>query len=334
MAESKLPNNANSSEEIDLGQLFNMVRVGLKNVFTAFLKGYSYLRKNVFILTGLAIVGLAVGYGLNQIITKKQKTEVIVKPNLESKSYLYDVVNEIQANIEAEDATFFGKLGIDVKSLQQFEVIIEPVSVKVKNLDDEMKYLELLQNFETSGIIADIVREEVLDKSSLNHRITFFYKDMETGQENSKKLIEYINSNAYYNSLVEVYRENANNRLEENKTLLKQVDGIIDNYAKKMAQDNSSNATNETIVLDNQERVNITGLFELKNALIRDIESKNVELTKNTEAIKVINFGNPQQVQKSFFGKNIVLIPLVLIGLFFLYSSIKYLNRLSDGVRS
>lgn len=332
MAESKLPNKANSSNEIDLGQLFNMVQMGFKNVFSLFLDVYAYLRKHIYILIALAVVGLVVGYGLNQIITKKLKTEVIVKPNLESKNYLYDVVNEIQANIEAEDSIFFGKLGIDVKSLKRFDVLIEPVRVKTKNLDDEMKYLELLQNFENTGIIADIVREEVLDKSSLNHRITFFYKDKELGQKNSKILVEYINSNAYYNALVEVQRANAKNRIEENRILQKQVDGIIDNYSKKMAQDNSS-TSNETIVLDNQERVNITGLFELKNELIRDIESKNVELKKNTEAIKVINFGSPQQVQKSFFGKNLVLIPIILIGFFFLFTAIKYLNRLSDKAR-
>jgi len=309
-----------------------MVKIGCNNLFLLFLDVYTYLRKNIFILTGLVIVGLAAGYGLNQIISKKLKTEVIVKPNLESKNYLYDVVKEIQANIEAEDSVFFNNLNIDINSLNKFEVIIEPVSVKAKNLDDEMKYLELLQNFENTGIIADIVREEVLDKSSLNHRVTFFYKEKVVGQENAKKLIAYINSNTYFKGLVNVYRENAQNRLEENKVLLKQVDGIIDNYSKKMARENSS-TSGETIVVDNQERVNITGLFSLKNELIRDIESKKIELKKNTEALKVINFGNPQQVQKSFFGKNLVLLPLVFIGLFFLFSTIKYLNKLSDEVR-
>ena len=328
MAENNNPNK-NSPDEIDLGQLLNMIRLGLRNVFGAFLKTYGFVRKNIFILAGLVAVGLLIGYGLNQVVTKRLKTEVIVKPNLESKNYLYDVINEIQANIEAEDEAFFGNMGIDVKNLKRFEVLIEPVGVRAKNLEDEMKYLELLQNFENTGIISDIVREEILDKSSLNQRITFFYKDARLGRDYAQKLMDYINSNEYYNGLVEVQRANAKNRIEEDKALLKQVDAIIENYSNTMAQENTL-SVNETFVLDNQERVNITGLFDLKNTLIRDIEKKNMELTKNTEAIKVINFGNTQQVQKAFFTENIVLIPLILIALFFLISAIRNLNKIID----
>ncbi|MGB5500667.1 MAG: hypothetical protein WBM77_17175 [Maribacter sp.] len=332
MSNQLQPPTPPNSDEIDLGQLFNMFRIGLRNLFGVFLEAYGFLRKNIFLLSGIVVVGLIIGYGLNQIITKKLKTEVIVKPNLESKNYLYDVVNEIQSNIEAEDTVFFGNLGIDVNNLKRFEVVIEAVGVRAKNLEEEMKYLELLQNFENTGIISDIVREEILDKSSLNQRITFFYKDAMIGQDYAKKLMDYINSNEYYNGLVEVQRANARNRIEEDKILLKQVDGIIENYSKNMAQEKVP-SVNETFVLDNQERVNITGLFELKNTLIRDIEQKNMELKKNTEAIKVINFGNTQQVQKSFFGKNIVLIPFIMLALFFVISTLKYLNKLDDGTQ-
>lgn len=328
MAENNNPNNT-SSDEIDLGQLLNMVRLGLRNVFGAFLRTYGFLRKNIFILAALVAVGLLMGYGLNQVVTKRLKTEVIVKPNLESKNYLYDVINEIQANIEAEDSAFFGNMGIDVENLKRFEVLIEPVGVRADNLEDEMKYLELLQSFENTGIISDIVREEILDKSSLNQRITFFYKDAQIGRDYARKLMDYINSNEYYNGLVEVQRANARNRIEEDKALLKQVDAIIENYSKTMSQENKL-SVNETFVLDNQERVNITGLFDLKNTLIRDIEKKNMELTKNTEAIKVINFGNTQQVQKAFFSENIVLIPLILIALFLVISAIRKLNKIID----
>ncbi len=59
----------------------------------------------------LAILGALTGFGLNQIISKKMKTEVIVSPNLESKNYLYDVVAELQANIKAEDTLFFTEFG-------------------------------------------------------------------------------------------------------------------------------------------------------------------------------------------------------------------------------
>jgi hypothetical protein len=81
------------------------------------------------------------------------------------------------------------------------------------------------------------------------------------------------------------------------------------------------------IVLDTEERLNIKGLFDLKNDLIKDIEAKRVELKKQTDAIRVINFGKPHEVIKPFFGKKLVLLPLLFVGAFFLWSIIKYLNK-------
>ena len=320
------PQTPPPSDEIDLGQLFQMIGNGLNRVFKAFLSAFVYLKKNALILIGLAVIGALIGFGLNRISSKKLKTEVIVKPQMESKNYLYDVINEIQANIKAKDTVFFSNMGIDLADFDGLEVSIAPVNDNRESSESEIKYLELLQSFENTEAIADIVRAELQNKSSFNHRITFLYKDAKVGQQFAKAVIAYINTNEYFDDLIAVYRENATSRIEENKQLLKQVDEIITSYAKKMGQKDEM-AGNDRIVLDNQETVNITGLFDLKNNLIKDIESKNLELEQRTDPIKIINFGKPQQIIKPLFRKNIVLFPLILIGIFFLFSFLKYLNR-------
>ncbi|MGB5820722.1 MAG: hypothetical protein WBG90_14650 [Saonia sp.] len=326
MAEKQPTNNSSSSDEIDLGQLFQIIGKGFKSLFRAFLGVFVYFKKNALILLGLGVIGIAVGYGLNQIVTKKLKTEVIVKPNMESKNYLYDAVDEIQANIKSKNTAFFKDLGIEIENFKGFEIAIAPANDGSKGSQDEIEYLELLQSFGNTIGIQDIVRAELLNKSSLNHRITIYYKDANKGQEFARKIMAYINDNAYFDELVEVYRANAVSRIAENKVLLQQVDGIIANYSKKMAQEDAK-IGNDRIVLDNQEQIDITGLFTYKNNLIRDIEIKKLELQEQKEAISVINFGRPQQVQKSFFGKHIILLPSILIGLFFLVSIVKYLNK-------
>ena len=191
-----------------------------------------------------------------------------------------------------------------------------------------MAFLELLQSFENTEVVADIVRAELQNKNSFTHRITFSYTKADKGQLFAKKIMDYINSNEYFDGLIETYRENATDRIEENKTLVKQVDEIITNYSKTITQNNSSSGT-DRIVLDNQERVDITGLLKLKSVLIKEIESKKIELKNRTEIIKVVNFGKTQEDRKSFFGKEVILIPLILLGLFFLYSFVKYLNKKS-----
>ncbi len=327
MAENQTPANQNSSDEIDLGQLFQLIGRGFNAVFRFFLRVFLYLKKNIFILIGLVVVGLAIGYGLNKIISKKLKTEVIVKPQMESKNYLYDVINEIQANIKAKDTVFFKSIGIEEIDFSGLEVTINRV-VEEATTETDTQYLELLQSFENTDAIADIVRAELQNKSSFNHRITFFYKNPDLGKDFANTVMEYINTNPYFDGLLKIYRSNASSRIEENQMLLKQVDEIITNYTSSLAAKGNTSVS-ERIVLDNQEQVNIAALFEYKNLLIRDIETKKLELVERTEPVIVINFGKPQMVQTSFLGKNIVLIPIVLLVIFFLVSFLVYLNNKS-----
>ncbi|WP_282053994.1 hypothetical protein [Maribacter luteus] len=328
MAENNTPNN-NSSDEIDLGQLFQLIGKGFNSIFRGFLRVFLYLKKNALILLGLIALGGAIGFGLNRITTKKLKTEVIVKPNLDSRNYLYEVVDEIQSNIKAKDTLFFKDLGIDIENLDGFEVTVESLGDTRKNNEQGTEYLELLKGFEgSSEAISDIVRAEILSKSTLiNHKITFYFKDPILGQDYAKKLMAYINSNAYFNELIEIYNVNAEERIKQNTNLVGQIDGLIASYGDKLASKDSNPVTQGTISFDTEEKIDLKGLFDLKNGLLKDIESKKVELKTRTEAVKVINFGKPQQVQKAFFGKKIILIPLLLVGLFFLGSFLRLLNK-------
>jgi hypothetical protein len=330
MEEKNSSNPSKNSDEIDLGQLFQLIGNGFNKLFKVFLRLFLYLKRNVLILIGLIIVGAGIGYGLNQIVSKKFKTEVIVKPQMDSKNYLYDVIDEIQANIKSKNTAFFESIGIENIDYSGLDIAISRVTGD-SNSDSDKQYLELLQSFDDTDAIADIVRAELQNKSSYNHRITFFYKDAGLGEDFAKKVMRYINDNTYFKGLLVIYRSNANSRIEQNMRLLNQVDEIIANYSNKIKRTDNS-LGNDRIILDNQETVDITGLFDLKNSLIEDIEAKKIELEQRTEAVKIINFGKTQQITKSFFGKNIVIIPLLLVGLFFLLSIMKYLNRKSKEI--
>ena len=328
MAEQQSSNNQNSSDEIDLGQLFQMIGSGFRRIFNAFLRLFLYLKKNALILAGLAIIGVAIGFGLNQIVNKRLKTEIIVKPNFESKDYLYDVIDELQSNIIAKDTAFFNPMGIDVVGIKGFEIIIEEVEDKNDKSDigDNIEYLELLEKFQNNAFVSDVVKSEILKKSSLNHRITIYYTDSNIGEGVAKKIIEYINSNSYFNELVKIYRANALERITQNDKLVKQVDKLIVSYSNNMAKAHD-NLGEGRIILDAERESDITEFFNIKNRLIRDTEKKKLELHEQQDAISILNFGKTQEVRTSILGKNIILIPVVLISLFFLMSIVKFLDR-------
>lgn len=320
------PVNQNTSDEIDLGQLFQLIGNGFNKLGIFFLRVFLYLKKNAIILSALVVLGGVLGYGLKFITSEKMQIDVIVRPNLESKDYLYDVVAEIESNIKTKNQTFFNDLGISLEEIKGFEVAIEPVKKDAdKATDKQLEYLEVLQKFQNTDLVTDVLREELLKNTELNHRISFKYVNT-NGSGIAEKLIEYINSNGYFEKLVAVYTENSMTRIKQNEVLINQIDTLVQAYADKLNK-SESNIEPGKLVLQNDERLNVTGLLDLKTKLIEDTEIKKMELEEMTGPISIINFGKPHEVSKAFFGKKIIIAPLLLIALFFLISILKYLNR-------
>nr|WP_298923424.1 hypothetical protein [uncultured Allomuricauda sp.] len=319
------PVNKGTSDEIDLGQLFQMVGKGFNKIGIAFLKLFLYLKKHAIILGILVVVGVGLGYGLNQISRKKMKIEVIVKPNLESKNYLYDVVAEVESNIRAKDSVFFKNIGADVTNLREFKISIEPIEDEKKEGGD-LEYLELLEKFQANEEFLDFIKSELSNKSTLNHRIIFLFKNPSEGKLFAQKVMEYINSNGYFKELAITSNQNALERIKRNETFIKQIDELISIYSQSF-NNQSSQTIDGRIVMDNTEKINVTGLFALKNQLIQGIERKKIEVKEQREAINIVNFGRTQQVIKPLFGEIVVLIPLIFVFAFFLWTCLGYLNK-------
>ena len=140
-------------------------------------------------------------------------------------------------------------------------------------------------------------------------------------------MIDYLNNNSYFKELVKVYNENASDRIEQNTSIIEQLDVIIKNYTEGM---NTSSQPEGQLILAEEDEMNIADLFALKNTLIVQTESKRVELQERKEPLSIINFGDTQPIKKKLFSKSLFLAPFVLIALFILKDIIRYLNRKSN----
>ena len=318
-------NQPSASDEIDLGQLFKLIGNGFNGIFRGLLRIFLYLKRNIFWLVGLFIVGVLIGYGLRSLTGVKKELSVIVSPQLDNTDYIQDIVEEIDANLKSKDTAYFQKLGMDVADLKGFEVELTPLrDAKTDSKSSRMLFLEALKEFGNNEAIGDIVRTELLEQTTKDHRITFYFKDPVKGEEYSRKFIEYINSNEYYNSLNATFAENAQNRIRRNDSLIVQIDKLIHNYTERMLRESVSSPGQ--FVLENEESLDVPALFDQKNRLVREIEDKKLEIIRRQNAIRVVSFGQPHRVIVPVYGKKIVYIPLLLILGFFLLSFIKYLN--------
>jgi len=330
MENQKGPTQA-SSDEIDLKQLILMIKNGLNSIFKRFLRVFVYFKKNFVILAGLVIVGAILGYALKFISSSNYKTEAIVRPNFESKEYVQNTIEEIDANIRRKDTLFFKSIGLNISDLEGFNITIEPLSNSEfkASTEEDVKYLDLLESFKNQNFVVEAVKEEILRKSETNQRITFTYKDVTSGNLVARKVLNYLNRSSYFNEIKDVRRDNIKSRIKKDSSLIIQIDGLIEDYSKAIAKPGNL-STEGTVYLDSEKGIDISDLLALKNNLTREIESKRVELVQTKEVISIINFGNTQVVKDTFLGNKIVLVPLVLLTLFLLFGFVKFLNKKAE----
>lgn len=330
MAKDSNQQQSLGSDEVDIFKLFQWIRNGFNRLFNGLLRLFIYLKGKLLILVSLLIIGLLIGFGLKSLVTKRQKIELIVQPNLESQEYLYDVVNEIQANIDDSNTAFFESIGYQ-GALEDLEISINKIGQDEEISREETAYIEMLLNYENTALISDIIRAEILNNISLNHKITIYFKNSEAGSQFAETIMGYINQNTYYNQLVDVSNDNIQSRIEQNGALIEQIDKIILGYAENLS--NSGGVIQQgQILLDNEKPLDITGLISIKNNLIRDTELKKIELIEQDQLVRVIHFGKPQRVKTVIFAKYHIMVPLLLIGLFFLLEFLRYLDRKSKEI--
>lgn len=328
MSEHPSP-RTNASDEIDLGQLLRIVKNGFKSLGNFGLRIFLFLKKNMYILLGLILFGVGVSFGLSQVISKKLKSEVIVRPNFESTDYLEEVVEEIKTNLITKNESFFEALEIKTEDTKGFEIALEAISDKDKESDEkivnQMRYLEALNNFKDQGFAMDILRSELADKSVINYTLSFLYVDPEKGPEIVKRLIEYINTNEYFNEVKEVYANNARSRIKTNSELILQIDAVVANYSNSLKP--SSGVLSSKGFYEDKETLDVKALLELKSKLNEDIEEKHLELNQQANIISILNYGKTQEVRKPFLDDRSFKIPLVLVLGFLTYCFIRYLNN-------
>ena len=104
------PVNQNNSDEIDLGQLFQMIGRGFQKLFNfigSIFKGIFHLimvfllfvQKNIIVIVAAIIIGGVGGFILDIMSPEKYISRMVVEPNFNSVQQLYNNIAFLQKNI-------------------------------------------------------------------------------------------------------------------------------------------------------------------------------------------------------------------------------------------
>jgi len=287
--------NSNESQEIDLSYLSKKTASLFDHIGFSLFRFFKFLLKNAIVLSILIVVGAVVGYFLDKNSDDLYKSEIIVVPNFNSNSYLYNKVKNLE-----------------LKNTPITSVKIEPILDIYQFIKDEWNNLEVAKYLSENNIqLNKFSPDSEVQKLYRYHLMTVVTKRKDVGGKIIDSLMNEFNKDKYFEERQKIEIENTKNLITELSNSLASVDQILGRIGTSGA------ASGE---------VSIEMYSELNN-LISSRRSTILEINKNKilqlEQSKIIYPSSKMlNIKESVFPKTFVL-PVVLIGLFLVFSLFK-----------
>ena len=294
-------------QEIDLGQIGK----GIKNFFNGMVNSFFdflfFIKKKIIIISILIIVGILLAFSLD---SKVYKHEISVIPNFGSNEYLYKKIEQVNTKLREDDAVFFKELGIkNYEDILSVEIEAYPAIYNFVNNKEEENNFELIKLMAEDGNIDKIMKDEITSKNYYHHKISIQTEGMFKKEEFIIPLLNYLNSNSYYETQQKITQKNLVDKLASNNSLISQIDQLI----VLLSTSNSSG----TISIS--EKNSIPELVEKKDKLIQE----NQYLLRNQSTLdkiikeesSIINIRN----YKPLLLNNKILLPVFLVFLYLIF---------------
>lgn len=323
-------NKENNTDEIDLMQIFGLIKNAFKNFLRLVISIISFYKKKAILFFILLVIGVVTGYFLDQNQDTKNNfvQEIIIEPNYNSVKYIYDFVDELEYNFK--DDHFSKKLGIDKENIKNVKRIsIEPIIKGTDVLDN------LQERYENREFFKDImeayddgkVEEEKFRDFYKHHKLTFeFSTESEYNSKIISSVLNYIKSNNYFKEVASLELQQTKENLERNKKSLQFIDNYLNNLEKTPLK-----AENENVIISSgQEKlpmVSVASLLQKKELLIELINDQEHDLVFNKEIYSIVDYGDIISKRKELYNRMLLTIPMFLIGLVSLFYFFKYMSR-------
>ena len=318
----------NQDQEIDLSVLAKKIGNAYQGFLAWVFSKILFIKRNLIWLIALFIVGYGLGIILDST-NKAYKSEVIVIPNIGGTDYLYSKIDLIKSKLGERDEDFFKKIGI--KNLNKVGSIeIEPIVdiYSFINNSTSAASAQNTQNFEMIKLLAEtstidkVIKDKLTSKNFPHHLIVINTDGQTSDGEIVKPLLKYLNTDDYFNKILEVSKENIKIKMKKNEESIAQTDSLI----RILTANLSKNQKNSNLVYNNEDN-QISSFFELKNNLLNEIGNQKIQLINTNDIIKDISIVTNIKHTKGLNGKLKLVLPFLFLFMFFGYHIIKSFYR-------
>ncbi len=342
MSNQQPVNSNSSSEEVDLGQLFQMIGNGFKKLFNfigSIFKGIFnvlihfllFIQKHFVKFAIAGIVGLAIGVYLDMVKEPKYQSTMVVEPNFNSVQQLYNNVHFYNELAEAMDSTALAE-ALDITAREASYI----KEFSVESYSDENQKVQLFDKFVRS---LDTTTQKAIDmeKYLLNfnsfdarfHTISVMATNNRVAKKIQPSIINSISRNDYFNLQKDISDINLNLQDSIYKKQINEIDSLQLLYKKVMIKEADKPMQGTSISLgenggkENKELALINKMEELKTSLVL----LNEERANKSSILNVISAFPRRGVEvKGVWNSYKFWIPVGFIGLTLLVLSILELN--------
>lgn len=302
------------SEEVDLGVLFNGIKRITKRIMILIFRFIQFCIRSWITILALLIIGIVAGYLWQKNHKGKQETALIIRTNFQSSTYVYSAIEQLNERLYNKKAVE------DFPEISKIE--IEPV-INVE---------ELFEDFENEMVVIDLV-EIFQDKKGPYspeafvprykfHKIEVIFTQ-DANQQSITRLIDYLGKNSLLEEIKKVGLQNLEQRLVDNEMMVDQIDKFLSRISSADAINNAS-----LTILQGGGAMPLDRVLEFKKELLEENDEIRENILAQQELVVLIN--KPRMlVYNSFLANKIIMLPLLLLFLFFLLSFFRYIYQKS-----
>jgi hypothetical protein len=337
-----VPNNS-SSEEVDLGQLFQLIGNGFKKffnfignifkgIFNVLIHFLLFIQKHFLKFTIAAVVGLAIGVYLDIIKEPKYISTMVIEPNFNSVQQLYNNVNFYNELAKAQDSTTLAEV-LNITTLEAGLI----TKFTVESYSDENQKVLLFDRFVRS---LDTTTQKTIDmeKYLMNfnsfdarfHTISVTATDNSIAKKTQPSIINSISKNDYFNLQKNISDINLNLQDSIYKKQINEIDSLQLLYKRVMIKEADKPLQGTSISLgenggnENKELALINKMEDLKTGLVK----LNEQRANKSSILNVISAFPRRGVEvKGLLISNKFRVPVALITLTLIFLGVLSLNK-------
>lgn len=337
------PANNNSSDEMDLGQLFqligkafqklfNFIESIFKGIFRIVILFLLFLQRNFIVLTIAVIVGVIGGILADMYKIPRYISKMVVEPNFNSAQQLYNNIDFYNDLANAKDSLTLSKvLEISVGEAATIKQVF------VDSYSDENQKIKLFDEFirelDTTTIKALDYQGYLENFNSMDarfHQISIVATDDSVAKKAQLGIIKSISANEYFKLQKRINDENLD--LQENiyNQQLSEIDSLQQLYKRVLEKEANKpmQGTNINLAENGESQNKELALVQERDILKERLVVLNLERANKSAILNVISDFPARGVKiKGFWRSYKFVLPVLLLGLTVGLMALRELNR-------